>query len=748
MDGRLLLTAAAACAAACLAAQPVHGVDAGEPFGDLPLVDEVNCGDQGDSHPFEESRPGVTRVETILGRPCRVMVTGRTPRYFAYRIGEGKDLRGGKAYVLSVEYPEDKPRSMFIANRGAESSLGLHTGVALGDVLHGHQAESNPESVQLPLAGRHRAWRTLFFLHDRFAGLKMPQGGGGRPFLPIAGFWVLFSQSTRVNHPLSAGAAVSRVRLFEVPDPDRFTLRMRLPPPDLPRRHLFWREDSLDAVVRGQTPEERGVLNETDWFEHRVRLMKFLGFNTFARDVLALGYNRGWDSEPFGGEDWVFPHARPQRWPDILWMLQKHDVGVLPYFEYAGSIGRASLGRERRCVTLGGGRTYTHLGWSEKANADLTDPDTLADARKILEATLVRYKDQARFIGAWFRTRPTNLPMSFSDPCLARFAAEANGGAAVTRDALQADAGLLQRYYQWWFGKRRAFLVGLRDTLREKIDPSAVVLFTAEASAGGPSLRGDSPRLVTDDVPGWTAVLKSAVHRRMSAVAFDDVVGHGGHLEALTTPRPTQGNWEWQHSVPHPDPANYRATDGVLMTYAFNRLYTVASPRAFDAFRTPSGLAIIRHSFSNEGEPGGDLGHFTADVERTGPLCMLAEVRAVAYGDPRFIGYLSSNAFNRGSPEYVRSFNSAFLSLPALPSRLLTGVCDDADIVVRSIDAGEHGTYFAVVNLGLRAKANVAVRLPGSGEVRNAPSGRVLAAPGGEVGLSFHACQLRALHMP
>ena len=79
------------------------------------------------------------------------------------------------------------------------------------------------------------------------------------------------------------------------------------------------------------------------------------------------------------------------------------------------------------------------------------------------------------------------------------------------------------------------------------------------------------------------------------------------------------------------------------------------------------------------------LGYFVADMEMAGPYSMLAEARAVANGDPSDIGYLSGNNFQRGFPEYARAFNTAFLSLPALPSVVVAGASSDKEVVVRQI---------------------------------------------------------------
>jgi len=740
--------ALAACAACLVAARAVAlTADAGPPFGKLPLVDEVDCaleGAESSKHPFHEDPPGASRLVKVLGQPCRVLPNEGGAKVFAYRLGSGKGLEAGKAYVLSLEYPEDRSRSMFVLNRGCETNLGFATGQAVGDVVHGRYVSSNPESLEYPLSGRHERWRQMFHLHDRFAGIKAPRGKGARPDTPEKGFWVIVAQSKAANDPLSAGAAVSRIRLFEVPDVTKLDLTLRPPPEGLPRRHLFWREEMSDGVIDGRAkPSERGVARDVDWFEYKARLMRFLGMNTYCKDLLEFGHNQGWDSAVYGGNSWVNQSASPDRWREILEMVRRYGFDVLPYYEYAGSVGGKSLGCQKRAKTLGGGEAYTHIWWSEKANADVTDPDTLADAKKVLDATIVRHKDEAGFVGAWFRTRPSHIPIGFGERSLALFAREIGLGSAVTREDLRRDRALLGKYYDWWFLKRKAFLLALRDYLRERVGPEAIVMFTADTSEPGrSSARG---AVVTDDLAAWNALKGRTGHEKLKVRAFEEFARSDRHLAALVSPVPTWGKWEWQHSCPQADPANYRGEDGALMTYTFNRACTVGSAKAFETFRTRSGLAAIRHYCLNENEMEKKVGYFVSDVERAGPHCMMAESRAVAGGDPRYIGYLASNSFQRGFPEYARAFNAAFLALPALPSKVLEDASSDPEVVVRAIPTERHGTYFAVVNTGLRAKGGVRLALPGTGSVTDAATGFTLRRLGLSVRLDMGPCELKAL---
>ncbi len=185
--------------------------------------------------------------------------------------------------------------------------------------------------------------------------------------------------------------------------------------------------------------------------------MKFIGINTFGKDLLEFGANQGWDSEPYGGNDWVYQSKFPERWEKIVTLMGKENIAIVPYYEYCGSKGVTGLGMQKRAQPLSGKSNYTHITWVENANADLTDPDTLVDFMKILDCTILRLKNKASFVGAWIRTRPSELPMSFSEATLNRFSKTLGTDQTVTRDQLKNDAALKEKYEAWWYGKRREF---------------------------------------------------------------------------------------------------------------------------------------------------------------------------------------------------------------------------------------------------------------------------------------------------
>ncbi len=727
------------------------------PFGRLSLVDEVNLAG-APAGLVREIPAGASRVESILGRPARVL----TPKpeeavAMTVRLGRMKMLRPGAAYVLAVEYPEDAPRSMVVINTGNETSRGFHTGLALGDALHPKYVNNHVESLDLPLSGRWEEWTLLFRLHDRFPERGLVRGADEpRTLGPADGFDVTLAHFSAENDPLSKGAAAGRIRLFEVIDEEALALKVNFPPAGLPRRRLFWREEMADGLIGGKEPKDRGIDNPIEWYRHKAELMRFLGMNTYTKDLLEFGACQHWDPTPHGGNRWVYHnHELRGLWAGIVELMGRYGFEVMPYYEYSGSKGQEGLGNKRLAKPLTRDDAYTHIQWIESANADITDPDTHEDFRKMLDLTVINLRDKARFAGIWIRPR-SQLPVGFGPGALKRFGDEANQGNAPTRAQLREDKALYGRYLRWWETKRRDFLVAMRDHLRAKGVDDAVVLFTGEPGEPGVGFGEWDSFLVTDRPDIWKPILSQPPHtgadgtRTWTVLTPREVAGQGLYKKGLLSAGLDWGGWEVRHARPADDPWNYKDQEGVLLTHAFNRLYTVLAPETMDLYRTKTGLAMVRHHALNEdmmfdaaGRPR--LGYFVADIERAGPYCMQAEAVAVANGDPTMIGYLVGSNFGRGFPRHVRDFNANFLALPALPSVRLDGASSDPDVVVRTIRTEAHGTYVAVVNTAPAPKHGVKVDLKTTGRLRALAEGTRMTAAGAAVTLDLRPCQLVAL---
>ncbi|QRK04831.1 hypothetical protein JQX13_32015 [Archangium violaceum] len=358
-----------------------------------------------------------------------------------------------------------------------------------------------------------------------------------------------------------------------------------------------------DGVINHDAGPYLGVSNRVNWYEYKARLMKFLGMNTFSRDLLEFGHNQWWDSGPYGGNTWVYQSdnlSLRSLWADTITMLERYELNVMQYYEYAGSIGSAGLGKQKRALPLTRTDAYTHISWAEGSRADLTDPDTLADFKKMLDLTVVQYATRKKFAGVWLRPRSSQMPIGFADATLARFATEANGGVGVTRAQLQADSALRQRYYDWWMLERRAFIDGVTDYLRAKnVGNDVVTLFTSDATEPGRSHPTNGDAMIAENPAPWLAL-------GMKVMGLDRALSEDRQLNTLRLPRSTWGGWEWQHADPWSDPQNYVNDAKGAPTYTFNHAYTVGRPGALNAFRSGAGLAMVRHSALNgEHDDGG-----------------------------------------------------------------------------------------------------------------------------------------------
>jgi hypothetical protein len=749
----------------------------------LPVIDEI---DTAAVPPVHEFPVGGSRTCEILGRAARAMEPADTPKVMGWLIGRGKGLKPGAAYVVEIDYPDDVPRAIFVANRGADLVRGFATGSATGDARQQY-TQPSLESLAYPQSGRWQTYRTAFVLHERFQGLYAQRDPrpGGRPFGPADGFHVLVFQTKQLNDPRSQGAAVGTIRLRAVSDLSALYARPELPPADLPRRRVFYREEMADEVVQGREAHDRGVTDPVDWLVAKAKLCRVLAINTFAKDLLEFGFNQGWES---GDPSWVMNAQPPlvDGWNRLVPRVAALGLDLLPYYEYKGAIGMqsakpVSLGWQRRAEKLyhtAENPRYTAVWWTEAHNADLTGPDTLADAKRLLDRTIVDFKARAHFAGVWFRVRDNHLPMSFSEAAVGRFRVECGGdplARGATRATLMAsyegDRRLYDRYVEWWLGRRARFFRELQQYLVHGLGDARVrIWFTPWTSEPIPMLRdpasgrsGHPVQVTTDDPAWWDAYARRQPDSswwRWALVpkSYDAVVAgndYGLSLAFREPFGPTPGREEPYHSAPNGDPDRYRDLPGVILTFPAGRLFTVARPDLLDRFRAHDGLALVRHYPLNEddhdrtrGPSGlpfdGQLGYIAVDVDRAGPYVRLLEARAVAAGDPWYLGALCASSYSSGFPDAVRRFNEAFLAVPALPSVVKIGAASDAAVVVREVPTARHGTYYYVINTAMQPNRGVTVHLASRGALRDLVAHTPVVAQGGALRLDLEPGELRS----
>jgi hypothetical protein len=194
-----------------------------------------------------------------------------------------------------------------------------------------------------------------------------------------------------------------------------------------------------------------------------------------------------------------------------------------------------------------------------------------------------------------------------------------------------------------------------------------------------------------------------------------------------------------------------------MMTYPIGRLFAVAGNEPISSYHAKNGLTVIHHFTLNENDEGWEkmdagtrlsqpferaVGYMAVDVDRAGPLALLGEARAVAFGDPRNIGLLCGSSFSTGFPLELRNFFLAFQAVPALPSRVIAGSASDSEVVVREIPTEKHGTYYFVVNPAWQARTAVRVQFPAQGETEDLVSGEAVDVS--KLSLNLEPAALRA----
>ncbi|HMR25619.1 MAG TPA: hypothetical protein PKC21_09735 [Oligoflexia bacterium] len=710
----------------------------------LLLIDEVNCANPKKRHDFTESETGLSKIKTLVledeKKTLRYVpnTVGQDAGFVAYKLGKGKNLQAGKAYVITVEYPDQAPRTNFIINRGGESVRGFSTGVALGDTLDGYTA-NNLESLNYPLTQRWQVWQQLFYLHEHFAGLKIGKNFDSRPFTPKDGFWLIVAHGHYSDAPLSAGIDLAKIRLYEVLDEQQLSQVIHYPHASLPRRHLFSREEMSDVAVHARGDyfsQNQPVTNDPlQWFENKAKVMKFLGMNTFAKDLLEWGFNQGFLSQD---SNWYaeagFRHADHSvmdLWKELLSMLKAYDHYVLPYYEYRGSQGlnQNGLGYQRRSEPLKRApydpeqaynecRGYTPLPWVEMANADILDPTSLLDAKRLLEKTIVQHVQdpdlqsylEQRLLGAWFRTRESHLPINFSDQARQKFRLHLGLINNISRKNLENNPKMLRFYRSWWKEEREKFFDALANYIHTETGINAKILLTAYGEEPGPKTV-DRKGVATDNMQRFDNLTGIEVSQLLPQA---DLAQDYHHL--ITRPKAheeqsTCDDLAIESSFASPRPRVHSQSEKTIQSYPFNRLFSVASEEQVNAFRSPAGMASIFHHPLNEDRLNDLTGYFVSDVERAGPHSILAEARALAFHDPQYLGYLSAHTFNRAYPQYAKKFNAAFLSLPAIPSFIDDAASSEQDVIVRVYPTENQGTYIAVINTHLD-KLNVNIALP------------------------------------
>lgn len=693
-----------------------------EAYGDLTLVDEVNCATDT-AHQFHDCPAGSSSVQTILGSSCRVLPhPSDSAGYMSWTLGKGKGLEASAMYLLVAEYPEDVPRTGTLMNRAMRSFTGFHTGMSVGNSMNGGvlpQVEC--ESMNVPLSGAWARLEQVMLLNENVETYD----GSDTVKSVDNGFDAVFTVFSKSGAPDSAGVALRALKLYRMNDEAGYSPGVRAPSAP---RYITWRDEMGKHGAYG--------LNDDRYENARIeaRLMKALGINCFSYDMLEFGYNQYWDVSYANRGSWF--NGTADYWTTQVDIFGQAGISLLPYYEYSGSRGPSGLGGSsyRKAQPL----MVDELGSSYDdifntfvknnnnpgkcgANVDLTDSAANEDFAAILDCTILRYKDKANFVGAWIRQRG-NMPMSFSDNALARFNADTGRTAAgnpATRQTIQGGKDyralyvqqnwpdLYKEYRAWWYGKRRDFLVDMQQHLADGGLSGAKVFFSGIACEPGPIGRAGTyynelfTKTAVENGDAWTSLSGISANK-------ETIGAMAGYYQTYFLDRDewTYYPYEVNHSAPKNDPLTYTSVQNVGVAYPYNTVYSTlaqsgpadVAPQAAQSYRNGSGdLFFTRHYSLHEGM-GSGVGYFSSDMDYVGRAIVLPELWALAVQDPTIIGFLQGSRLARNSSKEFKDFAEHYLTIPAVSSTVLWGGgWGVKPYTIRKYKAdGE--TYYAIIN--------------------------------------------------
>ena len=676
-------------------------------YGDLTLVDSIDCA-ADTTHSFRDYPAGNSYVSNILSRACRVLHHVPTDAnkkesgaYVSWRLGEGKGLVPNDPYLLVVDYPDEAPRSAILLNNGAPSRRGFHTGPTLGDSESPPYVMNFLESYHIPYTDKYQQIEQVMFPCEKPA----PYNGGTRLSLATDGFDVTFALLPADDAPGSLGVAVAAIRLYRITDESVLKAEINYPDETLPRRVVTWREEMSDDNGHA------AYADRMDFYRAKAKLMNVLAINTYSKDQLEFGYCQGWDPtyHNYGSNWYNWDDSIKNDWGHITEIMGAEGHWLLPYYEYAGARGKGNLGDQRIPMPLKDGYQYSNASWVNDCRVDITSEEAKEDFRKVLDCTILRYKDNAKFLGSWIRNRG-QMPISFHTNTVVRFCQEAGYSTGTVDRTYIATNGtssaIYKEYRAWWYAKRAEFLEDMRLYLETNGIENAKSFFTSTiAETGEYGVNWEGMFTVNDTEP-WQQACALTGHSRGNG----QNVGSSAQTyknQCLNADWPTWNPYEQEHAAPHDDPLTYTNMTNVALTYPFNRVFTVIWDQKGGAndWRDQNGdLFFVRFYSLNENNlmdtAGKEIcGYFTADFEKAGPACMLSELWAMAISDPNMLGYLYGFNLARGFTQPARKFNQNFLSLPATRSEVVYGQggCWGAKLTVRKWTTNA-GNYFAVIN--------------------------------------------------
>ncbi len=679
------------------------------PYGKLKLVDEIDCGTSlfDDPHPYMQSgfdkvqlktTPGSAvdvKVVDILGKKARETAYG----WYAYRIGRGK-LKPHTAYLLRIEYPEDKPRFAPIEIQTGQNfmDVGWKNGVGATDVYD-----------PWPLSKKWQWYDVIVPLDDNTTGM------GGTGTAPSEnGFWIYAMNKMKPGAYYAmweGGPAIARMRLYEI-DPEKNAPVINKPK-DLPSRVLSfdWERqpdhDPADLVryakLMGYNSISPVIIK---WAEanYSEALDGYMSVNTDAQNFWAWKRyepGKGAKAEP------AVP-GKPSIHVRYLEATKKYGIDYLPRFEWGGS---QDLPKETWAVDVNGQpmKPNRFAQWC----GNLLNPLVWDDAKKLMDHLIKPYvKDNPQLAGALWRIRCDRMPISYGPADIQLFSKETNtplppGGEGQW--AAWAAGEMKVKYDDWWHQKRADFHIKLAQLLQSYRPDLTLYYYNWDADKFG---------LIETDITAWAFVMnvvkpppdggrtayekEREVRKGFTAQDYISVMHSGNFGKA------SKGINRADYGI---RPELYKDAKGFRILAPANYLCYADKPEYLNYFKTGDGLAVSNVvSYDEVGARSINPKYEGNMITPAGaPFSMALELLDYFHGDANMLTY-TVYTYGRGFADAHRRFAQAFLALPAIPGTVVDQ--GDADLKVRTYPSKD-GTYVGVAYKGFADK-KLTVKIPGA----------------------------------
>jgi len=602
-------------------------------------------------------------------------------QWFGYRLGRGK-ITPGKAYLVRVEYPENKTRYVPInidAGRNYQG-LGFKTGVSKDDPFDNY-----------PISGSWKFFDTVVIPDE------LTYGSHGSRSTPVEhGFWIFFHDTGRAYVPqYEAGPAVGRILVYEMPEGPAAHAAIRYPE-GAPRRLLVadW-EREPEWVARDM-----------------VRHALISGYNAISPSILKWGNLAYWHVDDL--EKLPLRSSHPVRDPlaaDQESALEKYlkatkgsGITLFPRLEYGGT---DALPKEARAIGANGAPAKPNRFHSWCSN--LLRPEPLGEFSAILDQVIGKnIGENPQIGGILFRIRSDRLPISYGPDDVALYARETGDeppagldGKGLAKWASGGDRHA--KYIDWWQGKRRDFHAAMLERLRRYRPDLSLLYYNWDGDRWNLGEYSRTP----EDYRDYYNVHNSIRYYERAA-AYQKAIPAQEYARMIR-----------EKGAPHHrlQPELYAGLDGFALLGPVNWHYLADNEPYINSFRTGERLALTKlFDYEERGRWNvqGD-NYETSELMTGGPDYAMAEqVMSVFHGDP-WILTETAYTYGGGFMEQHRAFARAFLALPALPGKVVEtpGLPGSEELRVRRYDPkGAAAVYLSLAYKGYRP-GSFALELPG-----------------------------------